>query len=90
MLPGAPRSAFGQACRRLRGAWLTAGGRTPAAKQKEEADKMEKILVVDDNREIVNSLGKLLAIEGYEILTAYDGMEALEKMESGRRLIYFA
>lgn len=55
-----------------------------AAKQKEEADKMEKILVVDDNREIVDSLGKLLAIEGYEILTAYDGMEALEKMESAK------
>ena len=36
------------------------------------------ILIVDDNREIVDSLGKLLAIEGYEILTAYDGMEALD------------
>ena len=31
------------------------------------------ILIVDDNREIVDSLGKLLAIEGYDILTAYDG-----------------
>ena len=45
---------------------------------------MEKILVVDDNREIVDSLGKLLAIEGYEILTACDGMEALDKMESAK------
>ena len=36
------------------------------------------ILIVDDNREIVDSLGKLLVIEGYEILTAYDGMEALD------------
>ena len=43
---------------------------------------METILVVDDNREIVDSLGKLLAIEGYEILTAYDGIEALDKMET--------
>ena len=43
---------------------------------------METILVVDDNREIVDSLGKLLAIEGYEILTACDGMEALDKMET--------
>ena len=39
------------------------------------------ILIVDDNREIVDSLGKLLAIEGYEILTAYDGMEALSVLE---------
>ena len=45
---------------------------------------METILVVDDNREIVDSLGKLLAIEEYEILTACDGMEALDKMESAK------
>lgn len=41
----------------------------------------ETILIVDDNREIVDSLGKLLALEGYEILEAFDGMEALEVME---------
>ena len=42
------------------------------------------ILIVDDNREIVDSLGKLLAIEGYEILTAYDGMEALSVLEKSQ------
>ena len=42
----------------------------------------ETILIVDDNREIVDSLGKLLSLEGYNIVTAYDGMEALEKLES--------
>ena len=41
----------------------------------------ETILVVDDNKEIVDSLGKLLELEGYQIVTAYDGMEALEKLE---------
>ena len=41
----------------------------------------ETILIVDDNREIVDSLGKLLKLEGYHILTAYDGMEALEVLE---------
>ena len=41
----------------------------------------ETILIVDDNREIVDSLGKLLKLEGYFILTAYDGMEALEVLE---------
>ncbi len=42
----------------------------------------ETILVVDDNKEIVDSLGKLLELEGYDIVTAYDGMEALEKLEN--------
>ena len=42
------------------------------------------ILIVDDNREIVDSLGKLLVIEGYEILTAYDGMEALSVLEKSQ------
>ena len=38
----------------------------------------ETILVVDDNREIVYSLSKLLEFEGYRTLKAYNGMEALE------------
>ncbi len=37
-----------------------------------------KILVVDDDREIVKSLGKLLELEGYEVYKAYDGVEALD------------
>lgn len=41
----------------------------------------QTILVVDDNREIVYSLGKLLVYEGYKVIEAYDGMEALEVLE---------
>ena len=52
--------------------------------QKEMSEMKGTILIVDDNREIVDSLGKLLAIEGYDILTAYDGMEALEVLERSR------
>ena len=37
------------------------------------------ILIVDDNREIVDSLGKLLVIEGYEILTAWRLSACLKK-----------
>lgn len=37
-----------------------------------------KILVVDDDREIVKSLGKLLELEDYEVHKAYDGVEALD------------
>ena len=44
----------------------------------------ETILIVDDNRDIVDSLGKLLALEGYDIITAYDGMEALEQLEKNK------
>ena len=36
------------------------------------------ILLVDDDREIVKSLGKLLELEGYRVYKAYDGMEALD------------
>lgn len=46
--------------------------------------EVETILIVDDNKEIVDSLGKLLILEGYEILTAYDGMEALEIFEKNK------
>ncbi len=37
-----------------------------------------KILVVDDDREIVKSLGMLLELEGYQVYKAYDGIEALD------------
>ncbi len=43
--------------------------------------EQETILVVDDNREIVFSISELLKYEGYQVLKAYDGMEALEVVE---------
>ena len=36
------------------------------------------ILVVDDDREIVDSIGIFLSAEGYKVLKAYDGIEALD------------
>ncbi len=41
----------------------------------------EIILVVDDNKEIVYSISELLKYEGYEVVKAYDGMEALQALE---------
>lgn len=38
------------------------------------------ILVVDDDREIVESIGIFLAAEGYGVLKAYNGIEALEAL----------
>ncbi len=42
------------------------------------------ILIVDDNREIVFSLGKLLEYEGYRVLKAYDGLEALDVLKDNQ------
>ncbi len=39
---------------------------------------MERILVVDDDREIVKAMAILLEQEGYQVEKAYDGLEALE------------
>lgn len=38
----------------------------------------KKILVVDDEEEIVNNLRMALEMKGYETLSAYDGQEALD------------
>lgn len=46
--------------------------------------EQETILVVDDNHEIVFSISELLKYEGYQIVKAYDGMEALKAMEENR------
>lgn len=39
---------------------------------------MLKILVCDDDREIVDAIEIYLSQEGYEVLKAYDGLEAME------------
>ena len=36
------------------------------------------VLVVDDDREIVKAISILLEGEGYEVLKAYDGLQALD------------
>lgn len=38
------------------------------------------ILVVDDDQEIVRSLGKLLELEGYRVFKAFNGIEALDML----------
>ncbi len=40
-----------------------------------------KILVADDDREIVRLIGDSLEDEGYEVLTAYDGKQVLEELD---------
>ena len=42
---------------------------------------MYNILVVDDDKEIVNAIEIYLSQEGYNIIKAYDGEEALERLK---------
>lgn len=46
--------------------------------------KRETILLVDDEKEIVELLSIYLCNEGYRLLKAYDGMEALACLQEGR------
>jgi len=40
-----------------------------------------KILVVDDEQDIVTIIGKVLERSGYEVITAADGLECIEAVE---------
>ncbi|MBO5484068.1 MAG: response regulator transcription factor [Lachnospiraceae bacterium] len=43
---------------------------------------MQTVLVCDDDKEIVEAICIYLEQEGYQVLTAYDGQQALQQMES--------
>ncbi len=47
---------------------------------------MTNILVCDDDKEIVEAIRIYLSQEGYNILTAYDGMEALEILKKNNNI----
>ena len=44
----------------------------------------QKILIVDDDRVLVKMLENFLQLQGFEVVTAYDGAEGLEKMKAER------
>ncbi|MFQ6105704.1 MAG: response regulator transcription factor [Candidatus Hydrothermarchaeaceae archaeon] len=48
------------------------------------AERKNKILVVDDEPDIVFTIQKILENEGYEVITANDGKAALEKLKTVR------
>jgi len=62
----------------------------PAAEEATPEKKLERsavsrrVLVVDDNRDSVQSLATLLELEGHETVVAYDGVEAVEQAERHR------
>ena len=50
-------------------------------KRKVEKEEMYNILVCDDDREIVDAIEIYLTQEGYHVLKAYDGMQAIQMLE---------
>lgn len=48
-----------------------------------------RILVVDDEEEVLNTLKEFLTVKGYEVHTARDGLEAIEKMKEVRPHVVF-
>jgi PAS domain S-box-containing protein len=64
-------------------AQLPAASTAPEALPAPAADNgknpaLQRILVVDDNKDAANSLGELLQLMGHEVRIAYDGLEALD------------
>ena len=50
-----------------------------------ESKESHPILVVDDDFDLRESLALLLALKGYEVMTACDGREALQTLQGGPR-----
>jgi len=48
-----------------------------------KAESIQKVLVVDDQHDIVDTVGYCLQQEGYEVLTAFNGQEALDAARAG-------
>jgi len=56
----------------------------PVALEKNATEEGSKILVVDDNEMNRDLLTRRLGLKGYEVLTAHDGLSALEILKSHR------
>ena len=48
---------------------------------------MSKLLLVDDDVELTELLSSLLTLEGFEVETADNGLEALQKLDEGYELV---
>jgi DNA-binding response OmpR family regulator len=45
---------------------------------------LAKVLIVDDDPDVVRTFAHMLRLEGYEVLTAFDGETALREIETSR------
>ncbi len=46
-----------------------------------------RVLVVDDDGSILETIAEALALEGYEVATAKDGAEGIEQLERHRSMV---
>ncbi|MGZ3479291.1 MAG: response regulator [Myxococcaceae bacterium] len=46
-------------------------------------DRARRVLVVDDDPDILDALSEILEVEGYEVQRARNGREALQRLERG-------
>ncbi len=53
------------------------------ARVEREGQKRARILIADDEAEVCRGLAALLRARGYEVETAFDGNQVLERLESG-------
>ena len=51
--------------------------------------EIRKILIVDDEPEILKSVGKILKVKGFEVVTASDGEEGLQRVVSEKPDLIF-
>ncbi len=49
------------------------------ADSKEQQRSLPKVLVVDDERRIADTLAEILELAGFHVMVAYDGWEALDQ-----------
>ena len=49
---------------------------------------MNKILLVDDDRELTSLLKELLEMEGFNVIVAHDGEQALDLLDEYKRYEY--
>ena len=49
---------------------------------------MAKVLIIDDNREMVEDLKLLLEMDGHEIHTAHNGQEGLDALSHNPQIVF--
>ena len=82
MGPQLPAAAAGFVRRLTSAAWRRSrAGRVPPIRPTRGVSVSDRILVVDDDEALRESLALLLAAEGYEAVTAHDARSALERLE---------
>lgn len=56
----------------------------PAANHQQHCGPKRRVLVVDDNRDSAKSMAMMLELLGHEVITAHDGIEAVEVAAAAR------